>query len=321
MPVVDMPLEELQCYGGRNPKPEDFDEFWETALAKMRAVDPQIEIKPRATNARFADCFDLFFTGVGGARIHAKYLRPKDLTAPGPALVEFHGYSGNAGNWDGKLSFVAQGMSVLSLDVRGQGGLSEDLGGFPGRTMSGHFIRGVEGGPNNMLFTHVFLDCAQLAGIATTLPGVDPGQIYATGGSQGGALTIACAGLEPRIRRAAVRFPFLSDYKRVWEMDLASGAYAEIRDYFRTFDPLHEQEEHLWRTLGYIDIQHLAPRIKADVLFIATQMDTICPPSTQFAVYNKITSPKTMVLYQDFGHEDAPGMSDHIWEFLAAPTS
>ena len=39
-------------------------------------------------------------------------------------------------------------------------------------------------------------------------------------------------------------------------------------------------------------------------------MDTICPPSTQFAAFNKITSPKEVILYPDFGHENLPGMGD-----------
>ena len=39
-------------------------------------------------------------------------------------------------------------------------------------------------------------------------------------------------------------------------------------------------------------------------------MDTICPPSTQFAAFNKITSPKEVILYPDFGHEGLPGKDD-----------
>ena len=43
MPVVDMPLERLRMYEGRNPRPADFDEFWERSLAEMNAMDPQAE--------------------------------------------------------------------------------------------------------------------------------------------------------------------------------------------------------------------------------------------------------------------------------------
>jgi len=45
-------------------------------------------------------------------------------------------------------------------------------------------------------------------------------------------------------------------------------------------------------------------------------MDTICPPSTQFAAYNKITAPKSVVIYPDFGHEGLPGHSEIVFQFL-----
>ena len=46
-------------------------------------------------------------------------------------------------------------------------------------------------------------------------------------------------------------------------------------------------------------------------------MDTICPPSTQFAAYNKIGAPKRMLVYPDFGHEWLPGFADQAFAFLA----
>ncbi len=136
------------------------------------------------------------------------------------------------------------------------------------------------------------------------------------GASQGGALTLACAALEPRIKRAAPIYPFLCDYRRVWEMDQAKDAYTELQQYFRRFDPRHEHEDGVFEKLGYIDCQHLAPRIKAEILFFTGLMDTICPPSTQFAAYNKIKSKKRMIVYPDFTHEGLPGAGDEIFEFF-----
>jgi cephalosporin-C deacetylase len=230
----------------------------------------------------------------------------------------FHGYSGAAGDWTSKLAYVAQGFTVAALDCRGQGGRSEDVGGTTGNTLNGHIIRGLDDAPDKLLFRNIFLDCAQLAGIVMDMPSVDPRRVGATGGSQGGGLTLACAALEPRIARAAPVFPFLCDYQRVWEMDLAKGAYEELRQYFRLFDPLHEREAEVFTRLGYIDCQHLAPRIKARIQFYVGLMDTICPPSSQFAAYNKIRSKKELVVYPDYGHEGLLGHSDRIFDFMAA---
>jgi len=312
-----MPLGELRTYTGRNPRPDDFEQYWGGAVEEMRATDPQVELVPHALSAQFAECFDLYFTGVGGARIHAKYLRPAKSDAPHPAVLLFHGYSGNSGDWSDKLHYVAQGFSVAALDCRGQGGESEDVGGVRGSTLRGHIIRGLGDDPEKLLFRDIFLDCAQLAGIVMDRPEVDAKRVGATGGSQGGALTLACAALEPRIARAAPMYPFLCDYQRVWEMDLAEAAYEELKAYFRWFDPRHEREPELFTRLGYIDVQHLAPRIKAKVLMFVGLMDMVCPPSTQFAAYNKISSEKDVVIYPDFGHEALPGASDTVFEFIA----
>ena len=317
MPVFELPLSQLRSYSGRNPRPADFDAFWDAALAEMKSVDPQVKLVPAKSSSRAAECFDLWFTGVGGSRIHAKYLRPKSASKPHPAVLLFHGYTSNSGDWFDKFAWVSQGYSVAALDCRGQGGLSQDLGGVTGTTMRGQIIRGLDDSPQKLLFRQIFLDTAQLAQIVMQMPEVDPQRVGATGASQGGGLTLACAALEPRIKRAAPVYPFLCDYQRVWEMDLAINSYEELRTYFRRFDPRHEREQEIFTKLGYIDCQHLAPRIRGEVLMAIGLMDQICPPSTQFAAYNKITAKKDMVLYPDFAHETLPDVSDVIFEFMA----
>ena len=318
MPLIDMPLEQLKQYTGINPRPEDFDEFWDKSIAEMKAVDPRVELVPSKFQVPFAECFDLYFTGVGGSRVHAKYIRPKNSKAPHPAILQFHGYSGSAGDWNDKLNYAALGYSVAALDCRGQGGKSQDLGITTGNTYKGHIIRGLHDSPDKLLFRSIFLDTAQLAGIVMNMPEVDETRVAAMGGSQGGALTLACASLEPRINRLAPMFPFLCDYKRVWEMDLAKDAFEELKTYFRQFDPLHSRENEIFTKLGYIDIQFLTKRIKGNLLMAVGLMDTICPPSTQFAAFNKITSSKETAIYPDFGHEGLPGFGDMAFEFLCA---
>ncbi|MEM7349081.1 MAG: alpha/beta fold hydrolase, partial [Chloroflexota bacterium] len=239
---------------------------------------------------------------------------------PQPAVLFFHGYSMNSGDWSSKLPYVAAGYTVVALDVRGQGGRSEDVGGVVGNTLSGHIIRGLTdalgGRPEKLLFRQIFLDTAQLANIVMSMPDVDEDRVGVTGGSQGGALAVVCAALEPRIKKVAPVFPFLSDYQRVWEMDLAKDAFQELQDWFRRFDPQHAKEESVFNQLGYIDIQHLADRIGGEVKWFIGLSDTICPPSTQFAAYNKIKSPKMLEMYPDFGHEDLPGHRDMILQFM-----
>ena len=122
MAVFEMPMDQLVTYQGRNPRPDDFDTYWDGALAEMHSVDANVEIIPADFQVAGAECFDLYFTGVGGSRVYAKYLRPTGISSPHPALLQFHGYTGSSGDWTDKLSYVMMGFSVAALDCRGQGG-------------------------------------------------------------------------------------------------------------------------------------------------------------------------------------------------------
>lgn len=320
MPLVDKPLPELYEYRGRNPRPEDFDDYWTAALRELDATDPRAELRPNPVlSTSQVECLDLGFTGVGGARIYAKYLRPQSVPAATrqPAVLQFHGYAGHSGDWLDKVGWPAEGFCFAAMDCRGQGGRSEDNAQVKGTTLRGHIVRGLDDpDPRKLAFRQVFLDAAQLARVVMSFPEVDAGRVGCFGASQGGALALACAALEPRIRRAAPVYPFLCDYQRVWELDFARDAYEELRLFFRAFDPRHERVKEIFTKLGYVDCQHLAPRVRAEVLMFTGLMDTICPPSSQFAAYNKITAKKDIVIYPDFAHENLPGQIDRTFNFM-----
>ncbi len=316
MPIVDMPLEELKRYKGLNPRPADMDAYWERALQEMHALGTGCELMPAKFQAPGVKCYDLYFVGVGGSKIHGRAVIP-EKDGKMPAVIQFHGYSGSGANFVSLLSYAAAGFVSVSMDVRGQGGLSEDLSAVRGTTFKGQIVRGLsDPNPDKLAFRNIFLDTAQLARIVMDMPMVDETRVGCLGGSQGGGLSLACAALEPKINRTAPSMPFLCDYKRVWVMDLAVGAYEELSYYFRNFDPLHEREDEIFEKLGYIDNQHLAPRIRGKVLMITGLMDTICPASTQFAAYNKIQSPKQVKVFPDFAHEACPGESELVMQFM-----
>ncbi len=59
------------------PRPSDFDLFWKDRMAEADAVGLDYAIET-ASVADAATCqlFDLWYTGMCGARLHAKYLKP-----------------------------------------------------------------------------------------------------------------------------------------------------------------------------------------------------------------------------------------------------
>ncbi|MBN2852292.1 MAG: acetylxylan esterase [Clostridia bacterium] len=317
MPVLDKPLKELREYMGSSPCPSDIDEYWDKMILKMKQIDPAVELIEAEFQVPGMTCYHMYFTGIKNARVYAKLIKPdRNDQKEYPAMLRFHGYFGKSPSWNELLNYAYMGYTVAALDARGQGGLSEDAGGYKGTTIKGNIVRGLLDDKENLMFAHIYLDCAQLAGLVMDMKDVDENRVGCFGNSQGGALTIACAALEPRIRKAAPLHPFLIDYKRVWEMDLDVDAYDELRYFFRQFDPEHKREDEIFYQLGYIDLQNIAKRIKADTLVGIGLLDNICPPSTCFAAYNKMTCNKEIKIYPDFKHETMDFFYDEIYQFM-----
>ena len=316
MPLIDMLLNELKSYNGSSPLPKDFDIFWNNTLSEIVGLEKTVTIEKAEYDFENIECYDLYFNGLGSGKIYAKYAKPAFIKDKHGAVILFHGYSGASEAWTSLLSWASQGYSVFALDVRGQAGKSEDVGGVTGNTLNGHFIRGLEDSPEKLLFRYIFSDTVILARIAMNMEEVNENQVYTFGGSQGGALSLVCSALEPKIAKSVIIYPFLSDYKRVWDMDLVRDAYGELNWFFKIKDPLHEKEDEIFYKLGYIDVQNLANKVKSKVLFVTGLMDAICPPSTQFAVYNKITSEKEILIYPDFGHEYLPNITEKSMIFF-----
>ena len=317
MPALDFPLATLKTYTGISPTPANFDTYWDRAITEMHAMGTAYTTEPAEFSAPGIICEHLYFTGVGGARIACKFLRPAHITGKIPAIAMFHGYSGSSGGWVDKLAYAYAGFAVLAMDVRGQMGRSQDTFASAGTTLKGHIIRGLDDDDSeDLFFRNVFLDSAQGARVLMDMDFVDENRVGAMGGSQGGALTITCAALEPRVKRLAPTYPFLADYRRVWEMDLFQHAYDELSYYVRNRDPRHLRIDDMFNKLGYIDIANLAPRIKGETYMFITLMDAVCPPSTQFAVYNRITAPKRCEIYPNHAHEGLPGHDELVFEFF-----
>lgn len=316
MLITDSLIKELTSYEGISPCPKDIDEYWERGLAEMRATDPNPEFVPADFKVPGFLCYDLYFNSVRNGRIHCKFVRKENIDEKAPAVLKFHGYSANSGEWSSHLALASLGFVVCAMDVRGQGGYSDDKNPVSGGTFRGHLVRGVlDKDTDNLFFRQIYLDTAMMARIVMNLDFVDETNVSTYGGSQGGALSLACAALVPEIKKTAAVFPFLCDFKCV-NTDMI--AYEDIKMYFRNFDPTYERCEEFYNKLGYLDIQNLAKRIKAKVRMYTALKDPVCPPKAQFAMFNKIKSEKEYIFYPDFGHEDLQGEKDKTIEFFLA---
>ena len=311
MPNIDMPLNELKEYMGCSLKTSDFEEFWNNKVNEIKGTKISFEMNESYFQLEGVICYDLIFKGTDGASIYCKYVRPQE-DGVYPTLFNFHGYHVDSGDWFDKASLAKFGYNIFAMDSRGQGGKSEDNMSTKGSTLTGHIMKGIDEGPENLMFTKIFLDTVYLVELAKSLKVVDKEKMYSFGASQGGALSIACAALNKEIKKVFACYPFLSDYRRLFDMPSLMGAYGEINQYFKFSDPLHEKEEKIFETLSYIDIQNFAENMECELTMFTGLMDDICAPSSQFAFYNKFRGEKKLFVYPQHGHEWLPKFMDTV---------
>lgn len=313
--IDTMSLEEMWGYRGRQEVPADFDAFWEKQKAELPS-HPTYELREKAVGLAQLDCYELTFAGTNGSRIFAKCLFPKSEQAV-PVLFYFHGYQGQSPDWSENLKFVEAGYGVVCMDVRGQAGRSTDLGQFAGMTVKGQVIRGAVTGKEALFYKDVYLDVYQLITIISSLDFVDESRLISYGASQGGALALVAAALHPKISQTLAIYPFLSDFKRVLELGNTSEAYDELFRYFKYSDPFHDTEEAFLQSLSYIDVKNLAHLIQCPVAMVVGLEDSVCPPSTQFAIYNRLTGAKEIKILPDYGHDALNvKVNDYVFDTL-----
>ena len=317
-------VSELRACRGLTPVPADFDAFWAERMAEADAQDPGWRTEPARVPDRPGCTYrDLWFRGMGGARLHARLLVPEgalralDEGAGVPLVLQFHGYPGATRSWFELSSLVGLGCAVLAMDNPGQGGPSEDVGGYLGTTVAGHLVAGLDGGPRNLYYVRLYQDVRILCRVARELPGVDAGRVLVNGASQGGGMGLACCALNPDlVARAAILYPFLSDFRRVRELGRDEVAYEGLRYHERWFDPAAERVDEDYATLAYVDSVSFAHLVRCPVLCGTGLADTVCPPESQFAVWNALTCERHLVVYPAFGHEEIQDFDDRAIAWL-----
>ncbi|HQF71005.1 MAG TPA: acetylxylan esterase, partial [Promineifilum sp.] len=230
MMLFDLPLEELQTYRPPRPEPADFDAFWAAALA-ARAT-PAATFTPIDAGLRLIDVDDVSFRGYGGQPIRGWLLRPRGAAGPRPCVVEYIGYGGGRGHPHDWLLFAAAGYAHFVMDTRGQGSVwrrgdtadPEGDGGNPQHP--GFMTRGVLS-PSTYYYGRLYIDAVQAIAAAREHPAVDAGRVAVCGGSQGGGVALAAAGLVGDLAAALIDVPFLCHFRRATTITDAAP-YSEI---------------------------------------------------------------------------------------------
>jgi cephalosporin-C deacetylase len=265
----------------------DFDHFWEKALQELAAVDGQYTMTELPEKSGKLRKIYLVTMHSWNDEIIKGYLAVPVKKGKYPVQIFYNGYS--AKPWcvgaDDRPDWIE-----FIVSCRGQFLCEED-------NTYGDWIRYNLENPDQYYYKGAFLDCIRAIDFVSQLDKADTRNMFAEGGSQGGAFTLIAGSLDHRLRAIAPYIPFLSDY----------------RDYFSIVDwpafPVKEEarqkglsEDQMYSNLTYFDIKNFARRIQCPVLMGIGLQDPVCPCHTNLSSYNLITTPKELHIYPLCGH-------------------
>lgn len=316
MPRFDLPLAELEAYRPTVSEPRDFDDFWAATLAGSREAGGEVTVSAASDLFSAVHVHDVTFPGFGGEPVKAWLILPAHREGPLPAVVEFIGYGGGRGLPSERLSWAAAGYASFIMDTRGQGSVWGSGGETPdphgsGPAVPGFLTRGIDS-PETYYYRRVFTDAVRAIDAVRGLPEIDERRVAVCGGSQGGGIALAAAGLSDGLVAVMPDVPFLCHFERAVGLT-GSDPYQEVVRYLSVH---RGAEDQVFETLSYFDGVAFARRATAPALFSVGLLDPVCPPSTVYAAFNAYAgSDKAITVYPFNEHEGGLG---HQWQAQAA---
>lgn len=280
-------------------RPADFKEFWEGQLAALRkepfdlkmteSLDPA---KPKAPHR----VWEIKYPSADGkTEVWGWYTAPQDAGEAKKvgAVVSIPAFGGRRGN-------APRHADACGLVVGYRGDADNP---WPADWIT----RGLDRRENSVFRIHT-LNLVNAIRFLQTRSEVDPKRIYLQGGSLGGAMAVALAGLLGKdIAGLVANVPGM-DYYFYRDGKPAESSFKQMEQ-FVAKQPAADQER-IRTILGYYAPLNFAPDVTGEVLFSCGGKDALCFPKMVYAVYNHLPGPKEIKFYPEAGHGSGPGLAD-----------
>ena len=272
--------------------PKDFDDFWKANLQEARKTPLHVDSKK--VDAYCTDETDMYLLKIRTDKRHSIYAylsKPKQagkypvvLCPPGAGIKTIKEPMRN-------LYYAKNGFIRLEMEIHG---LNPEMTAEQFKEITtafdyenGYLVNGLDD-KDNYYMKHVYVACVRAIDYLCSLPDWDGKNVFVQGGSQGGALSLVTAGLDPRVTACVANHPALSDMAGY--LDNRAGGYPHFN---RLKNMLTSEKV---TTMAYYDVVNFARRITCPVYLTWGYNDNVCPPTTSYIVWNLITAPKECLI-------------------------
>ncbi len=268
-------------------EPEDFDEFWQSEIARLDEVAPVMTVKkdisenyPGYTVLDIRiDCVDAPVSG---------YLSIPDGAKPGSLgiLVGYTGYGVISPEPTVREDRIVFTVNAHSLDNGRESGYYSEVASTI--LYSYGFNRYENADRNRVYFKNMILRDVQAVRYLKTLKEWNGKDVVLNGGSQGGYQCLAVAAFDPDVTYVYAAYP--------WLCDLGNTTLNRIPGWHPEFT----------EALRYYDAINFAKRIKCQTRIDAGLGDYVSPPSGVAAMVNAMSAPVKLDFTQGMTHTHLP---------------
>ena len=291
--------------------PDNFVQFWEQA--KLEASKIPMDAKMTLLPERCNEKVNVYHVNIQnfrtGARLYGILCIPKG-EGKFPALLKVPGAGIRA--YSGDVATAERGIITFEIGIHGipvtmDPGVYVDLGNS---ALNGYFNFNLDN-RDRYYYKRVYLGCVRANDFLLSLPQFDETNLGVSGGSQGGALSIITAALDPRVKYLAAFYPALSDVTGY--LKGRAGGWPHLFD--KSNAQFNNTKEKL-ETVKYYDVVNFARQLKVPGFYSWGFNDETCPPTSMYSAYNVITAPKELYLDLETGHWTYPEQREKFNDWI-----
>jgi cephalosporin-C deacetylase len=293
--------------------PDDFIAFWDQAKTELAKVpmDARMTLMPE----RCTENVNVYHVNLQnyrpGTRLYGILCVPKK-EGKYPAILQVPG--AGARPYPGDIANAEKGFITFQIGIHGIP-VNMDVtvyNNLMSGALSSYWNYQLDD-KDRYYYKRVYLGCIRANDFIVSLPQYDGKNLAVTGGSQGGALSIVTAALDPRVKYLAALYPALADVTGY--LKGRAGGWPHL---FDKSNVMYNNTPEKIKTVGYYDVVNFAKQIKAPGFYSMGYNDETCPPTSMFAAYNVIAAPKELYLALETGHWTYPEQNEKLNNWLAA---
>lgn len=298
--------------------PKDFRQFWDNTIAKARELPLEPVFTPMPHLATpYCDVYEVRFQNFAkgqymyGTLCVPKGVNPTDTVATRryPAVIEWPGagvkpHPGTT-NFFPERGVITLEMGINGIPVNLPQQVYTDL-----RANALHDYNTIhQDDRDQYYYRKVYAGTVKAVDLLCSMACVDADRIGCFGGSQGGALSLVNAALDPRIKVAAAAYPALAElagyyHGRVggWPRFFHDRPQVDAKRTVQRADALDALVEQKVLAGEYYDVVNFARQIQCPVWMQIGYNDQVCCPTSTYSVYNTLTCQKTLITPLDCAH-------------------